>query len=218
MINKKYKLLNFFTIIFIIIFISAPYNFAASFLIIPLFLYYESRVFFLKIKSTEDFNINNEERKKIKSLEKNLYKNLLTAKKIENNLLSLIIKSKGVKKNKNGMFNARSSLGKFLNKEVPKLEKELSLEQDSINNISAELNNKKKAPLVRAKKWIYYISIRNGFRIQIIALFFLNFINVNILYDKQKEFLISFLILYVLIIFCGIIFMYKKINKGIFST
>ena len=120
---------------------------------------------------------------------------MLKAKKVENSLLSYLVQGRTVKKNKNGSYSARTSLGKKLNQVIPELQRKLNIEIKNVDKIEKELDDYENLPQEKAKKYIYFSTMRNMLRFTVLTLFIFNFIILAILdKDIANEYLGGFII------------------------
>ena len=181
------------------------------------FIYYEIRTWRLKFFYTYDFYLSKQEQKEYDSLKKNFNDVLLNAKKVENSLLSYLVQARTVKKNKNGSYSSRTTLGKKLNKIIPQLQRKLNVEIKNVDKIEKELDDYENLPQEKANKYIYFSSMRNMLRFTVLTLFIFNFIILAIL-DKEiaNEYLGGFIIFQLLATIFYCIWYYKNSKKEIF--
>ncbi len=181
------------------------------------FIYYEIRTWRLKFFYTYDFYLSKQEQKEYDSLKKNFNDVLLNAKKVENSLLSYLVQARTVKKNKNGSYSSRTTLGKKLNKVIPQLQRKLNVEIKNVDKIEKELDDYENLPQEKANKYIYFSSMRNMLRFTVLTLFIFNFIILAIL-DKEiaNEYLGGFIIFQLLATIFYCIWYYKNSKKEIF--
>tara|TARA_Y100000813_G_C24137502_1_gene340689 strand:- start:501 stop:1154 length:654 start_codon:yes stop_codon:yes gene_type:complete len=215
--KKKYKLLNlnFFICIFFII--GSMVSTGLFLFLLIYFIYYEIRTWRLKFFYTYDFYLSKQEQKEYDSLKKNFNDVLLNAKKVENSLLSYLVQARTVKKNKNGSYSSRTTLGKKLNKVIPQLQRKLNVEIKNVDKIEKELDDYENLPQEKANKYIYFSSMRNMLRFTVLTLFIFNFIILAIL-DKEiaNEYLGGFIIFQLLATIFYCIWYYKNSKKEIF--
>ena len=181
------------------------------------FIYYEIRTWRLKFFYTYDFYLSKQEQKEYDSLKKKFNDVLLNAKKVENSLLSYLVQARTVKKNKNGSYSSRTTLGKKLNKIIPQLQRKLNVEIKNVDKIEKELDDYENLPQEKANKYIYFSSMRNMLRFTVLTLFIFNFIILAIL-DKEiaNEYLGGFIIFQLLATIFYCIWYYKNSKKEIF--
>ena len=75
-----------------------------------------------------------------------------------------------VKKNKNGSYSSRTSLGKKLNRVIPELQRKLNKEIKNVDKIEKELDEYENLPQEKAKKYIYFSTMRNMLRFTVLTL------------------------------------------------
>ena len=215
--KKKYKLLNlnFFICIFFII--GSMVSTGLFLFLLIYFIYYEIRTWRLKFFYTYDFYLSKQEQKEYDSLKKKFNDVLLNAKKVENSLLSYLVQARTVKKNKNGSYSSRTTLGKKLNKVIPQLQRKLNVEIKNVDKIEKELDDYENLPQEKANKYIYFSSMRNMLRFTVLTLFIFNFIIIAILdKDIANEYLGGFIIFQLLATIFYCIWYNKSSKKQIF--
>ena len=215
--KKKYKLLNlnFFICIFFIV--GSMVSTGMFLFLLIYFIYYEIRNWKLKFHYSYDFYLSKQEEKEYNSLKKKFNDILLKAKKVENSLLSYLVQGRTVKKNKNGSYSARTSLGKKLNQVIPELQRKLNIEIKNVDKIEKELDDYENLPQEKAKKYIYFSTMRNMLRFTVLTLFIFNFIILAILdKDIANEYLGGVIIFQLLATISYYIWYYKSSKKQIF--
>ena len=216
--KKKYKLLNFNFFICIVFIVGSMVSTGMFLFLLIYFIYYEIRNWRLKFYYSYDFYLSKQEEKEYNSLKKNFNDILLKAKKVENSLLSYLVQGRSVKKNKNGSYSARTSLGKKLNRVIPELQRKLNIEIKNVDKIEKELDEYENLPQEKAKKYIYFSTMRNMLRFTVLTLFFFNFIILAILSKEvSNEYLGGFIIFQLLATTFYCIWYYKKSSKEIYN-
>ena len=216
--KKKYKLLNFNFFICIVFIVGSMVSTGMFLFLLIYFIYYEIRSWRLKFYYSYDFYLSKQEEKEYNSLKKNFNDILLKAKKVENSLLSYLVQGRSVKKNKNGSYSARTSLGKKLNRVIPELQRKLNIEIKNVDKIEKELDEYENLPQEKAKKYIYFSTMRNMLRFTVLTLFFFNFIILAILSKEvSNEYLGGFIIFQLLATTFYCIWYYKKSSKEIYN-
>ena len=138
---------------------------------------------------------------------------MLKAKKVENSLLSYLVQGKNSKKNKNGSYSARTSLGKKLNQVIPELQRKLNIEIKNVDKLEKELDDYENLPQEKAK-YIYFSTMRNMLRFTVLTLFIFNFIILAILdKDIANEYLGGFIIFQLLATIFYVVWYNKICNK-----
>ena len=216
--KKKYKLLNFNFFICIVFIVGSMVSTGMFLFLLIYFIYYEIRNWRLKFYYSYDFYLSKQEEKEYNSLKKNFNDILLKAKKVENSLLSYLVQGRSVKKNKNGSYSARTSLGKKLNRVIPELQRKLNIEIKNVDKIEKELDEYENLPQEKAKKYIYFSTMRNMLRFTVLTLFIFNFIILAILSKEvSNEYLGGFIIFQLLATTFYCIWYYKKSSKEIYN-
>tara|TARA_B100001059_G_C17710291_1_gene515073 strand:- start:201 stop:854 length:654 start_codon:yes stop_codon:yes gene_type:complete len=216
--KKKYKLLNFNFFICFVFIVGSMVSTGMFLFLLIYFIYYEIRNWRLKFYYSYDFYLSKQEEKEYNSLKKNFNDILLKAKKVENSLLSYLVQGRSVKKNKNGSYSARTSLGKKLNRVIPELQRKLNIEIKNVDKIEKELDEYENLPQEKAKKYIYFSTMRNMLRFTVLTLFIFNFIILAILSKEvSNEYLGGFIIFQLLATTFYCIWYYKKSSKEIYN-
>lgn len=214
--KKKYKLLNFNLFMCIVFIVGSMVSTGMFLFLLIYFIYYEIRNWRLKFYYSYDFYLSKQEEKEYNSLKKKFNDILLKAKKVENSLLSYLVQGRSVKKNKNGSYSARTSLGKKLNRVIPELQRKLNIEIKNVDKTEKELDEYENLPQEKAKKYIYFSTMRNMLRFTVLTLFIFNFIILAILdKDIANEYLGGFIICQLLATIFYCIWYYKSSKKQI---
>ena len=215
--NNKYKLINLNSIICVIFIIGSMVSTGMFLCLLIFFIYFEIRCWRLKFHYSYDFYLNKKEEAEYNTAKKEFNNTLLKAKKVENSLLSYLLQGRTVKKNKNGSYSARSSLGKKLNIVIPELQRKLKNEINIVDEIERKLDKYEDLPQEKAKKYIYFSTMRNTLRFSALTLFSFNLLILSFLTkEAANENLGGFIIfqLFCTTFYC--LWYYKKSRKEIF--